>query len=1057
MVADGTVEPKYYIGVLADDIANGDFGYAIHFGSVIQVNTNAFNDGDVLWVDPSTPGGFTSTEPNAPNVKLATAIVLNSATNGKIFVRVQGNEGLHELHDVNISSAADGQMLVWDNTNEYWFNDGTLTVDYTNNNIGIGTTSPSQKLEVAGQILATGGDIIVNSSSGNFRSDYAGNGLILSKYGVGSKNAIRSAGDSSSILYINDSASGWAEVRYHADVEHNWYTGGSFRMRINSSGNVGIGTTSPSEKLHVIGGILSQSTGLDSSITLNNTTATTGRSWSWYSLNNGNIGLYDNTSGNYRIVADTSGNVGIGTTSPSTKTHIYDTFDPNDSYGYLLVENGNTTSGSSATNAAVNVKNYHGTSQFMQWEENGLRFGSRITANGGAGNVYITSGNDSVAMTLLSGGNVGIGTTSPSYKLQVSNGTNTYSVNPTSGGIDLHSSGNISTHYQNDYYVFSGNLGSGTPRMHIDSNGNMQVLRAGNTNKGTLLLGQSGSGTNKWSVLAASHYNQDTGSGNGVGSAGVMMIGCYSSLTENVVYIGGNPWEVNPATAIAFNTHTSTVDTAGGTERMRINSSGNVGIGTSSPAEKLQVAGNIFTAADSTAHQIRCYHDDNSYSELVGYGVRFGRSASYMRPANSNAYMLTVGDNSYRWNEIRTYSNEHNWYAGGTFMARLNSTGLGIGTTSPSAKLEVVGEAWVGNGTDGIKLSYSAGNSTGIVDTEYTSTGLEFRVGGSEKMRINSIGRVSIGTDAPTANTLTLSGTATELDITNTSTNGRSYRIESDSAGLFVVKDRTANADRIVMNSLGNVGIGTTSPSYKLHVNGDFRAASSFSSYIQDGLYGSTAKPSVIGTPSGQKILFGYWDNGAGGYFPRIGFQQDYDSVGSPYTTTSKSSIGLEQDGAFTIKGGSSNAERIRILASGGITFNGDTAAANALDDYEEGTWTPGLNGYSGITYSQQTGHYTKIGRLVKLTFSFTISNIGTFAGNPFISGAPFSAGTTDTKSTGGHLNIMTALKYTRDHHYVAFYNGGTSLFVYTKTGGAMNGNDHQAGTYSGTIVYFTS
>lgn len=127
MVADGTVEPKYYIGVLADDIDNGGFGYAIHFGSVIQVNTNAFNDGDVLWVDPSTPGGFTTTEPTAPSVKLATAIVLNSSTNGKIFVRVQGNEGLHELHDVSITSIADGQMIVWDSTNGYWKNSNTVS------------------------------------------------------------------------------------------------------------------------------------------------------------------------------------------------------------------------------------------------------------------------------------------------------------------------------------------------------------------------------------------------------------------------------------------------------------------------------------------------------------------------------------------------------------------------------------------------------------------------------------------------------------------------------------------------------------------------------------------------------------------------------------------------------------------------------------------------------------------------------------------------------------------------------------------------------------------
>ena len=57
--------------------------------------------------------------------------------------------------------------------------------------------------------------------------------------------------------------------------------------------------------------------------------------------------------------------------------------------------------------------------------------------------------------------------------------------------------------------------------------------------------------------------------------------------------------------------------------------------------------------------------------------------------------------------------------------------------------------------------------------------------------------------------------------------------------------------------------------------------------------------------------------------------------------------------------------ERARFIESGGITFNGDTAAANALDDYEEGTWT--ITGSNSITFAgdYNTGHYIKIGKLV--------------------------------------------------------------------------------------------
>ena len=125
MQANGTVEPKYFIGVADDDINNGQIGKVVHLGVIDKVNTNAFSDGDVLWCDPTIPGGFTTTEPEAPAVKLAAAIVLNSATNGKLLVRVQGNEGLHELHDVHIEDVLDGQALVWDEAQGYWKN-GTV-------------------------------------------------------------------------------------------------------------------------------------------------------------------------------------------------------------------------------------------------------------------------------------------------------------------------------------------------------------------------------------------------------------------------------------------------------------------------------------------------------------------------------------------------------------------------------------------------------------------------------------------------------------------------------------------------------------------------------------------------------------------------------------------------------------------------------------------------------------------------------------------------------------------------------------------------------------------
>jgi hypothetical protein len=89
---------------------------------------------------------------------------------------------------------------------------------------------------------------------------------------------------------------------------------------------------------------------------------------------------------------------------------------------------------------------------------------------------------------------------------------------------------------------------------------------------------------------------------------------------------------------------------------------------------------------------------------------------------------------------------------------------------------------------------------------------------------------------------------------------------------------------------------------------------------------------------------------------------------------------------------------------TGGIQFNGDTAAANALDDYEEGTWTPvigGTGGESGQSYGGQTGHYTKVGRLVTVTFRVLLSNKGTITGSAAIKGLPFTISATVSHGAG--------------------------------------------------------
>ena len=93
-----------------------------------------------------------------------------------------------------------------------------------------------------------------------------------------------------------------------------------------------------------------------------------------------------------------------------------------------------------------------------------------------------------------------------------------------------------------------------------------------------------------------------------------------------------------------------------------------------------------------------------------------------------------------------------------------------------------------------------------------------------------------------------------------------------------------------------------------------------------------------------------------------------------------------------------------------GLKFFNDTAQANALDDYEEGTFTPIFlvnNSTAGVTYTARHGHYVKIGNKVTIWGMMELSNNGSSSGNAALGNFPFTIGSGMNNTSidgGGHM-----------------------------------------------------
>jgi len=242
---------------------------------------------------------------------------------------------------------------------------------------------------------------------------------------------------------------------------------------------------------------------------------------------------------------------------------------------------------------------------------------------------------------------------------------------------------------------------------------------------------------------------------------------------------------------------------------MRINSSGNVGIGTTSPAVKLDVDGGtsdtiaVFRSSDNRG---RIQIEDNDTNIFV---IAEGSKASFGLASTLSSTNLNID----------------------------SSGNVGIGTTSPVSKLEVSGGSGAINGSGLAYLNNSDDAFSLVLDNAGTSSQndrgvFEARVGGSSVFRINNSGNVGIGTSSPSGKLHIKTDASSEFIFTGSSTSGYTTTIHMDDTGLDIGHNssgrslnlKTNSLDRLTISGSGNVGIGTTSPGYKLDVVGDIRS-----------------------------------------------------------------------------------------------------------------------------------------------------------------------------------------------------------------------------------------